>query len=71
MKYAITFTADNSWDSTDTIIIEAPNANKAEEHLSLVLNKVLGYDEDEAGKIRRYKQYYIRNCDDVNYKVEK
>lgn len=67
-KYAITFTREwDNWEATDTVIIEAESAEQAEANLGWVLNKVLGYDENDAGWVHRRKMYYTRNCDDVDY----
>lgn len=76
MRYALTFTTDNndSWGTTDTIIFET-DSDKTKYTLDelddLVYDILKAYGVEGAEIIATSGWWYLRNCDDIDVRVEK
>ena len=80
MRYALTFTTDvnDSWGTTDTIIFEADLtgdggvAKYTDSELDdLVYDILKAYCVEGAEIIATSGWWYLRNCEDIDIKVEK
>lgn len=67
MKYAITFTT-GGFERANTLIVEAESAYSVENNLFSIFENQ-GYEELDFEDVIKNKAYYIRNCDDVDYKL--
>lgn len=71
MKYALTFTTDGSWDTTDIKIVEADNYSDVKHNLYNVLTNC-GYSDDDINfVINTANMFSIICCDDVDYRTVK
>lgn len=69
MRYAITYTTTDSWESTGTVIVEAACIKDAfDEGLPKALD-ANGYSFQKICNILQSKMYYATPCDVVDYKV--
>lgn len=69
MKYAITYTTDGDWETTNTGIIEASNYSVAKDNLENFLRNRLLKQETIDYIINTAGTFYITDCSDVEYKV--
>lgn len=67
MRYAVTFTL-GGFAETDTLIVEAESVETVENNLFTIF-EYMGYEELDFEEVIKDKSYYIRNCDDVDYKI--
>lgn len=76
MRYALTFTTDvnDSWGTTDTIIFET-DSDKTKYTLdeldNLVYDILKAYCVEGAEIIATSGWWYLRNCEDIDVRVEK
>lgn len=76
MRYALTFTTDvnDSWGTTDTIIFET-DSDKTKYTLdeldNLVYDILKAYGVEGAEIIATSGWWYLRNCDDIDVRVER
>lgn len=80
MRYALTFTTDvnDSWGTTDTIIFEADLTTDGgvakytkQELDDLVYDILKAYGVEGAEIIATSGWWYLRNCEDIDIRVEK
>lgn len=75
MRYAITFTGSDNWESVDTIIVDDKKEVwaglvvkqdwKKQDELLIKVLKYYGWEKD-AERIVHHNRYFIRNCDDID-----
>lgn len=58
MKYIITYTTDESWETTSSLLVETDDRDSMEHHLRLVLQK-WGETPEVADVVVSNKWYYI------------
>lgn len=68
MRYAVTYIPDDYTDSVNTTIVEGKNVYQVEDRMEDILIAT-GMDKELASHIVYQKAYYIRNCDDVDYRL--
>lgn len=76
MRYALTFTTDinDSWGTTDTIIFNTDSDNTKytlDELDNLVYDILKAYGVEGAEIIATSGWWYLRNCEDIDVRVEK
>lgn len=76
MRYALTFTTDNNdgWGTTDTIIFETDSDNTKytlDDLDDLVYDILKAYGVEGAEIIATSGWWYLRNCEDIDIRVEK
>lgn len=76
MRYALTFTTDvnDSWGTTDTIIFETDSDNTKytlDDLDDLVYDILKAYGVEGAEIIATSGWWYLRNCEDIDIRVEK
>lgn len=72
MRYAITYTTDETWNTVDTAIIETDTnpMDMKEEQLQKLFYKIF-YDEEEANAMALdYDHWFVRNLDDTDVLME-
>lgn len=68
MRYAITFTSDDTWTTTDTLILETDTSpvDMSDEQLMKMFESYTG-DTDMAGEIVSEKErWFCRNLEDTD-----
>lgn len=68
MRYALTFTSDDTWDATDTLILEADTCplDMSDEQLIKIFESYTG-DTDIASEIvKERERWFCRNLEDTD-----
>lgn len=69
MRYAITFTSDDTWNTTDTLIVDTDTSpvDMSDEQLIKMFETYLGGDTDMANEIVAEKErWFCRNLEDTD-----
>lgn len=66
MRYALTFTPDGNWSTTNTVIVEAGSIDDMENHLYQLLDLATDQMEESIGEIIGNHWYYYTNVNDID-----
>lgn len=59
--YLITYTIDDTWDTVDTMVVEAECKDDVEEQIVQLLESY-GVESDNAEYVAREEMYFVKEC---------